>query len=860
LDRTTSAVLVEIFFIKRNEKKEKIVDRLVYSNTLIGPVFPCILAAFMDVFTDIRRLPTKSPWLLPPAKEIELASGYLAGRAYQVNCLPPVGMTPMGRAPPPEQDLKFQEIVADVLPKEVIEEVRQGYRVSVTKPQTTETTDPILQGSSHLQNLTTIHLGDTDDDYIRFLNSDECIYVTGVIGATINYNYSGTKPGEFKQQVVPPPQFTAPDFKEKTCQMEVSPGGPADAGVDIAYGTPTGQKAQHCLPSKQLLIATVNELGIRMEKLKARKGKLVEVGDYLELLNNFFLDDTWDGFIYAWTKLFEKSEVIKITKVTRLIWACGLFSFIMDKIVYQKMHLSKKFWLPHHFTHGYSAKGGGLQHLVMEAAQHMSERIDYMGDDFLCFLATNLGVPITGNKEKDMARLVSKSMIAADDDIRTWDLSVHGINFTAFDFCVSYGYGYGETEFDDNMCILIALQCLSNFYSTTNYVLIKKRDGLTPTFIATAGVLASGTFNTAYAGSFIHKLTRVMRCVILAEILSALLTVVQDPHTKLIKYTLLGQKEYTHSDDFLSFLLSICAPYLAMMDNVLFYAKYQHMCLKFENNAGYEFSPEFKPSDLISKLSVELIDRYELMRGTDEGQEFFPHYLLNPVTLFSPNKRLEKMFKNVYSKIVFDQVSPFGRIVDNGAQFLQQNVLFIPLGTRGTCDGTWIYPFRAVGRLVAKLYFLANRRLTPPEMLLRITAFGFLCVGNEPLHKAIGEIYNRYKDYHRVSSLQLANAKLDDKKYNDWKHKLGEIEEIDAIQYPTYARVIEFFSLSEDKNNYLYRLSSNPDRTYYPGNDFMEVNRSAKKRRINSDILSTANKQVRDIMARALKNGGKVPR
>jgi len=145
-------------------------------------------------------------------------------------------------------------------------------------------------------------------------------------------------------------------------------------------------------------------------------------------------------------------------------------------------------------------------------------------------------------------------------------------------------------------------------------------------------------------------------------------------------------------------------------------------------------------------------------------------------------------------------------------------------------------------------------------MLLRITAFGFLCVGNEPLHGAIETIYNRYKAYHRITNADLARAKLDDKKYNDWRHKLGEIDEIDAIKYPTYPRVIEFFSLAEDKNNYLYRMATNPDRTYYPGNDFMEVQRSVAKRKLPADILAIANRQVREIMARANKNGGRVPR
>jgi len=261
-------------------------------------------------------------------------------------------------------------------------------------------------------------------------------------------------------------------------------------------------------------------------------------------------------------------------------------------------------------------------------------------------------------------------------------------------------------------------------------------------------------------------------------------------------------------------------------------------------------------------LPQHMVERYQLRKGTMEGEEFFPPYLVAPVTLYAPDAILGKMFKNVYSKVQFDDITPFGKIVINGAQFLQQNIIFIPLGTRGNCDGTFIYPYRATGRLLAKLYMLANRLLTPQEMLLRMTAFGFLAMGNRPLHARIGEIYQAYKDHHGINMDNEAISLEGDKKFSDWRYKLGEISALDMINYPSYDRVVEFYSITEDvkRGNRNYILASNPNRAYFPGLDYMVVKRASKPRKVDAELMAEATADLNSILDAAMLNGGRIKR
>jgi len=185
--------------------------------------------------------------------------------------------------------------------------------------------------------------------------------------------------------------------------------------------------------------------------------------------------------------------------------------------------------------------------------------------------------------------------------------------------------------------------------------------------------------------------------------------------------------------------------------------------------------------------------------------------------------------------------------------------LLIPLKTRGHCDGTFIYPYRAVPRLMAKGYYNCNRALNPAEQLLKLTAIGFLCCGNPVLHSKVESIYYEYKDFHKVTAQQIMQVAHDEGKFKDWRYKLGVIHELDMIHFPSYERVIEFFSFSEDKTNRLYKSAYRADRSYYPGSDFMVIDRN-EPHEVSQDLMASATAQVNEIMRRAMANDGFIDR
>jgi len=339
-----------------------------------------------------------------------------------------------------------------------------------------------------------------------------------------------------------------------------------------------------------------------------------------------------------------------------------------------------------------------------------------------------------------------------------------------------------------------------------------------------------------------------------------LLPLVVDPtlgefEKEILKFTLLGQSENHHSDDFLEFLNYLSAGVLATFDNTYFYANSQHMSLKFETNTGCSFPDSLSPDVYLGKIAPADILRYGLKLGTDSGLEYSPDFLIKPVTLYSPGQRLARQFKSVYTEFEFTDEHPEGVVKPgrDGATFLQQKMKHLPryeigedgeLRQRANYDGTFIIPMRLYPRLLAKMFYSARRELTPPETLVKLISFAFHCPGNEPLYDCLRDIFDEYKQLYSVAEMDLASVDFADKQFNDWKYKLGEIDAAERVVFPSYLRVMQFFSVSEDKQGKQLAAATRVDRANYPGFDYLKVNRP---RKLNDLIVDHA-----DLRAEAL--------
>jgi len=470
---------------------------------------------------------------------------------------------------------------------------------------------------------------------------------------------------------------------------------------------------------------------------------------------------------------------------------------------------------------------------------------------------------------KTTADLVYASVTAADDDVTNWDFGQFHYNNVWFDYAVMRAHNIDFINPSADALVFMGLQCLSNVFSSTRYVKVQKEDGGRVRFCVNIRQLASGGYLTAHDGTFKHDKDRKHRCNCLGEMLLQLLdSVIASPNAlgahrdfviNVIKFTLLGQVEYHHSDDFLSFLLLISAPLLSFFDNVMFYADYLHLALKFEAGASdanvkhnYGWGQDVI-DELYGMLDPKFVRKYSLDKGTSDGAVYTNGRILNPVIVYDRPTRLAKQFKSVFSRIEFTKEHPYGNIVVQGATFLQFLMVRMERGLRLNCDGTFLYPFRPSERLCAKLVRTPAKLTDDFDFLMKLISFTFLGVGNRAFYEDVKEVFFNYVNEHKISLSQLGQRLRECEKHRtDYFFKLGVIGKMDRLLFPDYDRVLQFFSNTEDGDNQRnYRMVLQYHRGDLPGFDILRPKRAPNKP-MATTVRNTALMQL--AQAKSFKN------
>jgi len=802
---------------------------LVYSTVHVGHYHTAVVASYLELMEKLNNnIPQNgSNWdvnLFPKMDGEATDIEYKGGAVYSLSMAAPDGCPDLLRSKTPKQNLELVEMIKEEISPIVFDEAANVYGNSLDKPQSMATTAGTLLGdpSNAIYDQHVPVLGPYTDDYLlQFIRKPISHLVMSGAGMIINYMMDGTHAGEAIPIKINIPKFSAPECLDVTMLMDMPDGGGADTGEDPTMGNILGSKTEHCLTAKKLLQATMLELQRQFDNLMEKNCGLVGIDDYIKKIWEFFQDPKWDGFILNWIKIFEKAEVIKVTKATRLIWAAALVCVVLDKLVYKKMHLSHKLWHSHGWTHGFSPKGGGMQHLLDEAVDFFMDRMENMDADFITWMCDKMGVPMDEDFGRRIKDFVTSSLLTSDDDIKNWDVGIKVIDFIWFDAAVLFAYGYPDTKNDKDFFFLMALMCLANMNASTKYVKMKTNETEEPRFCAIIRGIASGMFNTAHMGSAVHAYIRVVRCTYLGMVLNHLRNrVINLRILQLIDYALMGQIEYHHSDDFLSFIPKPIAPLLAICDSTSFYADYFNLALKFEAATSENVPLDFQGMDIdyFSYMCPKFVKDNKLDLGTTEGVLVKDERLLSDITLYDYPKRLQAQFHSVFSKFAYDDKNPEGRLTRQGLQFLQYYLLYVP--EREQIAGTAVLPVRGVTRLIAKLMRNADKELTDAEWLMKLINFGFLACGNRPLHAKLERIFDKYKKMKfgkKDISVELIGA------YRRKRVRTNfEFDDADCLKFPDYNRVLTFHSLAEDKKFRIGAVITRQSHGNYPNFDYLK--------------------------------------
>jgi len=300
----------------------------------------------------------------------------------------------------------------------------------------------------------------------------------------------------------------------------------------------------------------------------------------------------------------------------------------------------------------------------------------------------------------------------------------------------------------------------------------------------------------------------------------------------LLDFTLLGQCEYHHSDDFQSYLLIPTIPILALYDNVRHYAKFHALKLKFELVAA---SPGNNyggcPPNLNELIPKKIASEFFVNAGSPVGDLLNDRSTFEPVSIYDYQTRLKLQFKSPYTVVEYTDDFPCGRIVRAGAEFLRQ-YLKLP-DDHEQFGETWVIPLREVGRLMAKLKLFPQKTLDHFEVLQKLICCGYSCAGNPELHKRVSLIFHEYREHYKLSldDVVAGIQSLPDKK--TYKHKLGNLTLVERATFPDYIFVCQFVSADKDTKNKYKHLIKRSRRNDYK--NFDPVARAGQKPNISAE-------------------------
>lgn len=846
--------------------------KLIYRNNFHGHFVSAVFAAYANLI----KMSEQSKMLDYDYGDAVLPKlsgliNYIGGSVYRIAADIDL-VKGIGRQDEPEQDVNYSAIYNKHVPAHVQELVR-GYINSMSAKQTVGTYAPLMQGSPKLPSLIREYDPDNEDDIDAFMDSTEGAHSFSVVGTFINYAFEGEDPGVFKPIGLEVMPFDTPEMHNMIFKTESAPGGAGYASNCPTAGSVVGSKNEQAFVSKRVLQDLISEMVRRLSMIYAANCYQVDYEQLISQMFDLFSDPYFDGFVWQWVKTFEKAEVIAINKFTRMIWACSLISVLLDKILYKRTQHAHKLWHSHGWTHGFAAAGGGLHYLLSEAVSFLSKRMRCMPMRFVNKLASKFKV-VREEQDTDydlIRKLVQVSLAASDDDVKNWDLGIKCINFCFFDIAVLIAHGVSPFKKNPPMrdVIFTALVMISNSWASTKYVRIKQFDDGDSFIAAVVNSLPSGMYNTAHEGSYLHQQFRIERCTAMSRMLFEIKKDVSDrPNAypdpthmmDLIDYTLLGQCEYHHSDDFQSYISLPSIPILALYDNTRHYADYHALKLKADLNAarpGTQYGG--CPINLDKLIHPDISRKYKVDYGTPEGIEYNNHYTFDTVLLYDYPTRLKLQFKSPYTVFEHSEEYPCGRVVEAGAEFLRQ-YLKRPLPDE-QFGYTWCIPVREVGRFMAKLKYFPQKTLDPFEVLLKLISCGYGCAGNRELHRVVSIIFKEYKEFHQLTEDQIMVGiqSVPDKK--SYKHKLGNLSLLEKSTFPDYKVVCQFVSagsgIKRKYRNQIIRFDRGDYHGWAPlARVPIPLNLGSNENYLQLQLK--ANNQLARLRALALANGGKM--
>jgi len=418
--------------------------------------------------------------------------------------------------------------------------------------------------------------------------------------------------------------------------------------------------------------------------------------------------------------------------------------------------------------------------------------------------------------------------------------------------------------------LFTALIMISNSWASTKYVRMQQFEGGDTFIAAVINSLPSGMYNTAHEGSYLHQQFRIERCTSMSKLLYEVRKdVVKNPgkypdpeHViDILDFTLLGQCEYHHSDDFQSYLLIFCIPILALYDNTRHYADFASLKLKFDlacARPGNNFGG--CPTNINSLIPKKLVDKFHINAGSRDGTEYNNGKTFEPVTIYDYDTRLNFQFKTPYTIIQHTEEFPCGVITNPGAEFLRQ---FLKLPDEDEQFGdTWVIPLRGVPRFMAKLKFFPQKALNPFEVLMKLICAGYGCAGNRPLHRCVNLIYEEFKQHHQLTpdDIMAGIQSLPDKK--SYKHKIGNLSLVEKSSFPTYDTVCQFVSANRDTRgaykNLIRRDQRNDYKRFAPLSREPIVSKYSKVSDSAIRLKMAANAQLSNLLRIAKQNNGSI--
>jgi hypothetical protein len=697
--------------------------------------------------------------------------------------------------PPPLVDPRYQRMCEKVWGKDY--QKYKGKTFISTLNSHLNALDAYLNGGETYDNTTT-PVEWTPDDVYDFLCSDisNKEFETTIARLSSSVKYVHNAQG-IREKI-------DPDVSDEAARdWYPPPGVPGDAGHPINAGiggAPQGKKIDNSAHIREWFISAHkifdnyfdNVFGDRtptLEEANEHIGKLIKMEIF-----NLFPFVVVKGFI----KVEHMQAKFLNNKPPREIWLAALLAVFIDSLLFDSSHKRS-------FTNFYSGDAHGINQTSGGMGVFTSKMIDSSLADDLVKRAEEL----LEDSDIDFKDLPPEfKLCAKESDVSRYDFSQFFSRFLSF-------YSMHLYLFFDNIDAVTKkefwtfyLFLLSSYYMMIQIIPATGEKFNHNYFAYVWRILASGTKNTAYAGSYLHSDVRGTYDLVLDAIMNASFRMI-DSNPKYLPYKdklqlsrdCVEKMRYVHfSDDFVSCVGYPGAFFLSLVPESKIYQMF-HLPLKVPKNADAEdmkylhqitamIESNYPNLDDFASDLVEFcpsLRNWGINDGTLEGLQIIDG-MTSPSVLYSPLGRLRN---ELYTYMSFVDSST-GDVVVRGCVFLK-NLTVV------NDDGD-IIPFRKQEDILSRLFTPCGKLSTDLyDLLLYNMVMSFFSVGNQPLYLKHLELNNLMLAELKVNDIgDFLQRKIHDKHNNPFfemsmgKHFSNLPISAEGIQaFPSYKQIVD---------------------------------------------------------------------